>query len=71
MIQRLKNLWMQAAVGLGRINSAILLSLLFFFVLTPIGLLLRLLGRSPLASPPTGSSLWHPIDDESDARKPF
>ncbi len=38
-------IWMQLAKLLGYINSRILLSAIFFFFLTPIALLMRLLGK--------------------------
>jgi len=40
--------WMTVARGLGWINSRILLSLLFFVVITPYGALQRLFGRDRL-----------------------
>ncbi|HEV7859030.1 MAG TPA: SxtJ family membrane protein [Pyrinomonadaceae bacterium] len=41
-------LWMRFAVVLGYINSRILLSLMFYGVFTPYGLVMRLFGRDPL-----------------------
>lgn len=41
--------WMRLAGVLGYINSRILLSLLFFLVMTPIGFVLRMTGYDPLA----------------------
>jgi Saxitoxin biosynthesis operon protein SxtJ len=38
--------WMQLAKLLGYINSRILLSVIFFVFLTPIALLMRLLGKT-------------------------
>jgi Saxitoxin biosynthesis operon protein SxtJ len=40
--------WMRLAGLLGFVNSRILLSALFFFVMSPIGLLVRLTGHDPL-----------------------
>jgi hypothetical protein len=42
-------LWMQFAGVLGWVNTRVLLSLFFFVVLTPVGLIMRLFGRDPLA----------------------
>lgn len=42
--------WWRFATALGWINSRILLTAFFFLVLTPVGCLLRLFGRSPLRS---------------------
>jgi len=40
--------WMKVAHVLGAINSRIILSIAFYLVMTPMGLLTRLLGRDPL-----------------------
>ena len=42
------NGWMKLAEILGWVNSRVLLSLLFYGVLTPVKLLMRLVGRDPL-----------------------
>jgi hypothetical protein len=42
-------LWTLLGEGLHWVNTRIVLSLLFFAVFTPIGLLLRLFGRDPLS----------------------
>jgi hypothetical protein len=41
--------WMGVAHVLGKINTTIILSVLFFLIITPLGLVFRLLGRDPLA----------------------
>jgi hypothetical protein len=41
--------WWKFSHALGWVNSRILLSLFFFLVLTPIGLVFRLMGRDPLS----------------------
>jgi hypothetical protein len=43
-------LWWRFAMVLGWINSRILLTVFFFLVLTPVGCVMRLAGRSPLRS---------------------
>ena len=40
--------WMRFAHVVGLINSTIILSLLFFVIMTPLGLFFRLLGRDAL-----------------------
>ena len=42
-------LWMQFAGLLGWVNTRVLLSLFFFIVLTPVGLVMRLFGKDLLA----------------------
>ncbi len=40
--------WMKFAAVLGYINSRIILSLMYYGVMAPIGVILRLTGRDPL-----------------------
>ena len=40
--------WMAVALVLGRINTAVILTVFFFLVITPMGFLLRLLGKIPI-----------------------
>ena len=40
--------WMQVAHALGWFNTRVLLGLVYFFVMTPIGIVMRLMGRDPL-----------------------
>lgn len=42
-------LWMQFAGILGWVNTRVLLTLFFCIVLTPVGVVMRLFGRDPLA----------------------
>jgi Saxitoxin biosynthesis operon protein SxtJ len=40
--------WMRLAVALGHVNSRVLLTLMYYLVFTPYGLVMRLAGRDPL-----------------------
>jgi hypothetical protein len=40
--------WMRFGLGLGTVVSTVLLSLLYFIVITPVGALMRLTGTDPL-----------------------
>ena len=50
-------IWWRFAQALGWVNARILLTVFFAVVLTPVGVLLRLLGRSPLR-PLRADSNW-------------
>jgi hypothetical protein len=52
--------WMALGVALGNIVGAIAMAFVFFGVITPIGLALRLVGKDPLrrARDPLASSYW-------------
>ncbi len=41
-------LWMQVADALGWFNTRVLLGLVYFLVMTPTGIVMRLMGRDPL-----------------------
>ena len=52
---------------IGWVVSHILLGAIFYGLLTPIGLILRLTGHDPLAlKPPTGNSLWKTLICKTD-----
>jgi uncharacterized membrane protein HdeD (DUF308 family) len=51
--------WMRLAVALGHVNSRVLLTLMYYLVFTPYGLVSRLVGRDPLRRRGAGGeSYW-------------
>ncbi len=54
-------IWWRLAQALGWLNSRILLSVFFFVVLTPAGLVMRLAGKNPL-KPKSRESNWTASD---------
>jgi hypothetical protein len=51
--------WMRFAVLLGHVNSRVLLTLMYYLVFTPYGLVSRLAGRDPLRRRgKVGESYW-------------
>lgn len=51
--------WMKLAGALGYVNSRILLSVMYFLVMTPVGALRRMLGHDPLGRRGPGKeSYW-------------
>lgn len=66
------HLWMRLAHMLGYINSRILLSLIYFLVVTPYGLILRLFGRDMMNRRGTGrKSYWIPRSKTCQTRQQF
>lgn len=64
--------WMRLAAALGWINSRILLSLIFFGLLAPTGMIRRLLGRDPLdRRGPQRDSYWIPRRKKRQSREQF
>lgn len=57
--------WMRLAHLLSKVTTPILMGLIYFVVLTPIGLAMRLLGKNPLEAREENGSLWVPHDRRS------
>ena len=54
--------WMGLAHAISRVTTPVMMSVVYFIVMTPIGLLMRLLGRTPLKRPAKSGSFWIPRD---------
>ena len=65
--------WMQMALAISKVTTPIFMAIVYFVVLTPTGLVMRLFGHRSIAHEPRGGSLWQPaIDRESnDMRRQF
>lgn len=67
--------WMMIAKALGYINSRILLSVIFFVFLTPIAVLMRLLGKNSFLLSPTHKTSFFVIRNhvysKADLEQPF
>ncbi|NNE71260.1 MAG: hypothetical protein HKN29_12970, partial [Rhodothermales bacterium] len=59
--------WMALALVLGTIMTTVLLTLVFYLIVTPIGLVLRLVGKDPMHRRPDASltTYWITRSDES------
>lgn len=55
--------WMVVSGVLARVNTALLLGLVFFLVLTPLGAALRLAGRDELGRRRKAAGGWVPVPD--------
>jgi hypothetical protein len=55
-------LWMALAIVLGFIMTRVILTLVFFLVVTPIGLVMRMIGKDPLTkgADPSADTYWIP-----------
>ena len=60
LLSPLRVVWMKLAHVLGVVNSWIILTVIFVAVVTPVALLLRMLGRSPIERrpDPARASYW-------------
>ena len=63
--------WWKFAMVLGYVNARIILTIAFAIVLTPIGLLWRLLGKDPLARRRKNWHGWSPSPQRFRRSRPF
>jgi hypothetical protein len=54
----LNRLWIQFGILLGKIISPIVMGLIFFFVITPIGMLLRILKKDVMGLKKSHTTYW-------------
>lgn len=64
--------WMALGLAMSKVTTPILMSAVYYVVLTPMGLLMRAFGRNPLRQPEHNGSFWQPRDDRrSDLQRQF
>ena len=65
--------WMVAAWPIGWVIGHIVIGVIFFLVVTPTGLLMRMLGRDPLNRrfEPERKSYWQPRETTDDPNRHF
>jgi hypothetical protein len=63
--------WWRFSRALGYVNARILLSIIFFLILTPLGLLWRVTGKDPLARGRKGWRGWTPYPARYRSAKHF
>ena len=50
--------WMRLALGISKVTTPIIMAVLYFLVLTPIGLIARAFGHRPLVHARESASFW-------------
>jgi len=50
--------WMRLGAAIATVTNPIILGMLYFLVFTPVGVVMRLVGRDPLKPPSDASSFW-------------
>ena len=65
----LNKLWIKFGILLGRIISPIVMGLVFFFVVTPIGVLVRILKKDVMGLKRGASSYWINREDKIQSMK--
>jgi hypothetical protein len=57
--------WMGLAHLLSRVTTPIFMSVVYFVVITPVGLLKRLFGRNPMKAALANGSYWVPREADA------
>ena len=65
----LNKLWIQLGILLGKIISPIVMGLVFFFLITPIGMLIRILKKDVMGLKRGASSYWITREDKVQSMK--
>lgn len=55
--------WMAFAHALSKVTTPVFMGVVFFIVIAPIGLLMRLFGRNPIRHRPVNQSYWAPRNE--------
>ena len=71
LLKRPSDAWWVFAMALGWVNARVLLSVLFFVILSPIGLVWRLTGRDPLRRRRASYPGWTPYPERLRRREHF
>lgn len=70
-------LWMMLALAMGFVMSRVILTILYYFILTPIGLIAKLVGKKfmPLGFDRNASTYWekreNPVKQQIDYERQF
>lgn len=64
--------WMKMALAMGYVMTRVLLTLTFYLVMTPLGLVMRLLGKDSLQlrRNPEQSSYWIAVEEDGPCSRP-
>jgi hypothetical protein len=57
-LETVHRLWVGFGQLLARVTTPVFMGIVYFLILTPIGWIMRLFGRNPVARPPVQGSFW-------------
>ncbi len=69
LLSFLNRLWIQFGILLGKMISPIVMGLVFFFVVTPIGILIRMLKKDVMGLKRGAPSYWINREDKAQSMK--
>jgi hypothetical protein len=66
VLEPLEKLWMKFGLFMSNIMTKIVVGILFYAVVTPLGLLMRVLGKRPLKlyPDPSATTYWIPVEKD-------
>lgn len=67
-LEVVERVWMGLARQISRVTTPVLMAVVYFLVITPIGIIVRLVRRNPLSPPESGGSYWVASASEADRR---
>ena len=59
MLGPVNRAWMGLAHLISKVTTPIFMGVVYFLVITPIGIAMRIAGRRPLVHPAQGGGFWH------------
>jgi hypothetical protein len=57
-LKTVRRVWMEFGRLLSRVTTPVFMGIVYFLILTPIGRVMRLFGKNPVARPPVAGSFW-------------
>ena len=65
--------WMAMALAISKVTTPIFMGVVYFVVMTPTGIIMRIFGRKPMSHSLAEGGYWHSNADEepSDLRRQF
>jgi hypothetical protein len=72
VLEPVERVWMAFAERLGRVSTFIILTVSFYLVITPVGVLRRIFAKQTMAKPtdPPAPSYWVPVEPGGSASRP-
>ncbi len=72
ILRPVERIWMKIAEIISAVMTRVILTLTFYLVITPIGLILRFMGKDLLGkkSEPNRKSYWVPVEEDGPCNRP-
>jgi Saxitoxin biosynthesis operon protein SxtJ len=72
ILRPIERIWMKFAEIISAVMTRVILTLTFYLVITPVGLLLRLMGKDLLQMKfePHRKSYWEPVEEDGPCSRP-